>query len=82
MSLFTSQPGLVALLESERDGIAERRGAAGNMHECSARIEEALERAEVATKEQKKAHDYLRCSRIADRGRRGRPRDREVGGRT
>lgn len=59
MSLFTSQPGLVALLESEKDGIAERRGAAGNMHECSARMEEAIERAEAATKEQKKVRGHL-----------------------
>lgn len=59
MSLFTSQPGLVALLESEKAEIGERRGAAGNMHECSARMEEAIERAEAATKEQKKVRGHL-----------------------
>lgn len=60
MSLFTSNPpGLVALLENEKAEIEERRGAAGNMHECSARMEEGIERAEEATKGQKKVHGHL-----------------------
>lgn len=60
MSLFTSNPpGLVALLENEKAEIEERRGAAGNIHECSARMEEGIERAEEATKGQKKVHGHL-----------------------
>lgn len=59
MSLFNTQPGLTALMAAERDGIRERRGAAGSMHECYAYIQDAVEKAVASTNEHKQSLKYM-----------------------
>lgn len=59
MSLFDTQPGLTALMAAERDGIRERRGAAGSMHECYAYIQDAVEKAVASTNEHKQSLKYM-----------------------
>ena len=57
MSLFDTQPGLTALMAAERDGIRERRGAAGSMHECYAYIQDAVEEAAAARRDLQELKD-------------------------
>lgn len=59
MSLFETEQGLKALLEAEKASINERRGEAGNMHECYARIADARDCAVASTDGQKKTVDSI-----------------------
>jgi hypothetical protein len=46
-------------MAAERDGIKERRGAAGGMHECYAYIQDAVEKAVASTNEHKQSLKYM-----------------------
>lgn len=59
MNLFETEASIQALLDAEVGEIAARRGEAGNMHECYARMADARDRAVASTDTQKKTVESI-----------------------